>query len=112
MRRALGHSLKDRRASPDQISLVPSLRRRALGLAVRDRDGRRDAVTMIMQERPPSLGWRPPTLCHIFSDRGLPDIDAELKKFTVNAWCAPERICDTHVADELSGPMWRPTHSR
>ena len=69
---------------------------------------RRDAVSMIMQERPPALGWRPPRLCHIFGDRGLPDIDAELKKFTVNAWCAPERICDTHAADELSGLMWRP----
>ena len=27
---------------------------------------RRDAVSMIMQERPPALGRRPPTLCHIF----------------------------------------------
>ena len=66
---------------------------------------RRDAVSMIMQERPPALGWRPPTLWHVFGDRGLPDIDAELKEFTVNAWCAPEQISDTHVADELSGPM-------
>jgi hypothetical protein len=52
---------------------------------------------MIMQERPPALGWRPPTLCHVFGDRGLSDIDAELKESTVNAWCAPERICDTHA---------------
>ena len=66
---------------------------------------RRDAVSMIMQERPPALGWTPPRLCHVFGDRGLPDIDAELKEFTVNAWCAPERISDIHVADELSGPM-------
>ena len=64
---------------------------------------RRDAVSMIMQERPPALGWRPPTLWHVFGDRGSPDIDAELKEFTVNAWCAPERISDTHVADEPSG---------
>src|SRR5271166_6426057 len=49
---------------------------------------RRDAVSMIMQKRPPALGRRPPTLwlCHVFGDRGLPDIDAELKEFTVNAW--------------------------
>ncbi len=26
---------------------------------------RRDAVSMIMQERPPTLGWRPPTPCHM-----------------------------------------------
>src|SRR5271154_5027267 len=69
---------------------------------------RRDAVTMIRQERPPALGGRPPTLCQVFGDCGLSDIDAELKEFTVNAWCAPERICDTHVADELSRLMWRP----
>lgn len=30
--------LEDRRTSPDQISLIPSLRRRAFGLAVRDGD--------------------------------------------------------------------------
>ena len=47
-------------------------------------------------------------LWHVFGDRGLPNIDAELKEFAVNAWCAPERISDTHVADELSGLMWRP----
>jgi hypothetical protein len=35
-------------------------------------------------------------------------VAAELKEFAVNAWCAPERICDTHVADEFSGLMWRP----
>ena len=39
----------------------------------------RDTVSMIMQERPPTLEWRPPTLCHILGDRGLPDIDAELE---------------------------------
>ena len=69
---------------------------------------RRDAVSMIMQERPPALGWRPPTLCHVFGDRGLPDIDAELEEFTVDARCAPERVRDAHVADELSDLMRRP----
>src|SRR5277367_2699384 len=51
---------------------------------------RRDAVSMIMQERPPALGWRPPTLWHVVGDCSLPDIDTELKEFTVNARCAPE----------------------
>jgi hypothetical protein len=40
---------------------------------------RRDAVGMITQERPPAVGWRSPTLGHVFDDRRLPDIDAELE---------------------------------
>jgi hypothetical protein len=40
---------------------------------------RRDAVGMITQERPRALGWRSPTLGHVFGDRRLPDIDAELE---------------------------------
>jgi len=63
---------------------------------------RRDAVSVIAQERPPALGWRPPTLCHVFGDRGLPDIDAEFEQLAVDARCAPERVRKAHVANELS----------
>ena len=68
---------------------------------------RRDAVNMIMQERPPTRRWRAPTLCHVSSDRGLPDIDAELEELTVDARGAPERIRDAHVANEQSDLMRR-----
>ena len=61
-----------------------------------------------MQERPPTLGWRPPTLCHVLGDRGLPDIDAELEELTVDARCAPERVRDAHVSNELPDLMRRP----
>ena len=44
---------------------------------------RRDAVSMIAQERPPALGWRPSMLGHVFGDRGLANIDAELEELTV-----------------------------
>ena len=47
-------------------------------------------------------------LCHVFGDRGLPDIDAELEEFAVDARRAPEHVGDTHVANELSDLMWRP----
>ena len=69
---------------------------------------RGDAISVIAQERPPALGWRPSTPCHVFGDRGLPDIDAELEEFTVDTWCTPERIRDTHAANELSDLLWRP----
>src|SRR5208337_3773577 len=73
-----------------------------------------DTVSMIMQERPPSLGWRTPMFCHVFGYRGLPDIDAELEKFTVDARSAPERVREAHFADESSDLMWgpRPTTTR
>src|SRR5271170_3040178 len=68
---------------------------------------RRDAVSMIMQKRPPARGWRPPMFCHVLGDRGLPDINSQLEKFTMDPWCAPQRICDTHIANELSDFMGR-----
>ena len=69
---------------------------------------RRDAVSVTAQERPPALGRRPSTLCHVFGDRCLPGIDAELEEFTVDARCAPERVRNAHVANELSDLRWRP----
>ena len=63
---------------------------------------------MIAQERPPALGWRPPTLCHVLGDRGLPDIDAELEELTMDARGAPKRVRDAHVSDELPDLMRRP----
>jgi hypothetical protein len=54
---------------------------------------RRDAVSMIAQKRPPALGWRPSTLGHVFGDRGLADIDAELEELTVDA-LARYRVSD------------------
>src|SRR5208282_1383976 len=50
----------------------------------------------------PALGWRPPMFCHVLGNRGLPDINSQLEKFTMDPWCAPQRICDTHIANELS----------
>src|SRR6266545_1994706 len=36
---------------------------------------------MIVQERLPALGWRSLAPVHVFGDRRLPDIDAELEQF-------------------------------
>src|SRR5271169_3257596 len=66
------------------------------------------AVSMIMQKRPPARGWRPPMLCHVFGNRGLSDIDAELEELTVDARCAPERVRDAHVSNELPDIRMRP----
>src|SRR5450759_3353143 len=37
---------------------------------------------------------------HIPSNRRLSDLEAELEKLTMNAWCAPERVGATHLANE------------
>src|SRR5262245_24983005 len=55
---------------------------------------------MIAQERPPALRRRAPSPCHVLSDRGLPDIDAELEQFPVYSGCAPKWVCDAHLANE------------
>ena len=41
-------------------------------------------------------------------DRRLPDIDAELEQFTVDARGAPKRVRDAHVSDELPDLRLRP----
>jgi len=33
---------------------------------------------------------------------GLTDIDAELEKLTMNPWCAPQWIGETHLANEMT----------
>ena len=40
--------------------------------------------------------------CHVFGDRGLADVDAELEEFSVNPGSAPEWIGQAHVADQLA----------
>ena len=52
--------------------------------------------------------WEPPCICL----PGLPDIDAELQRFTVDAWCAAGGMFAAHPADQLAdfvgkrGPSW------
>src|SRR5665213_300231 len=47
---------------------------------------------MVAKKRLPSLRRRSPPPRHILGNRRLPDIDAELEKFAVNSWGAPERV--------------------
>jgi hypothetical protein len=61
---------------------------------------RRDTVGMVAEKRPPALRRWPPAAAHIPSDRRLSDIEAELEQFTMNAWCAPERVRAAHLANE------------
>jgi hypothetical protein len=59
-----------------------------------------DAVGMVAEKRPPALrGW-PSAAAHISSDRRLRDLEAELEQFTMNAWCAPQRVRAAHIANE------------
>ena len=59
-----------------------------------------DAVGMVAEKRPPALRRWPPTAAHIPSDCRLSDIEAKLEQFTMNAWCAPERVRAAHLANE------------
>ena len=39
--------------------------------------------------------------CHIFGDRGLPNVDAELEEFSMNSGSAPQRVGEAHGTDQL-----------
>ena len=43
---------------------------------------------------------RAPPLGHVLGDRGLPDLNAELKQLTMDPGRAPERVGQTDIADE------------
>jgi len=61
---------------------------------------------MIDEEGFPALrGWAP-RLGHVLRDRGLPDIDAELEQFAVDARRIPKRICNAHLANEVADLGW------
>src|SRR5450830_796866 len=55
---------------------------------------------MIVQKGPPALRRWQPAAAHIPSNRRLSDLEAELEKLTMNAWCAPERVRAAHLASE------------
>src|ERR1035437_4064750 len=59
-----------------------------------------DAVGMVAEKRPPTLRRWQPAAAHIPSDRRLGDLEAELEQFTMDAWCAPERVRAAHLANE------------
>ena len=51
---------------------------------------RRDGFRLVVQERPPSLRWRPSAPDHIFGDRRLSDLEPEHEQFTMDARRAPQ----------------------
>src|SRR5215813_1355012 len=63
---------------------------------------RGDAIGMIAQKGLPPLGRRPSPPRHVLGHTRLPDINAELAQFAVDARRAPEWIGKAHVADQLT----------
>src|SRR5215467_5073759 len=64
---------------------------------------------MILQEGAPGLRWRLATAHHVFAHAALPNVDAELEQFTVDAWCAPSGVFAAHPVDQVAdftGKRW------
>ena len=61
---------------------------------------RRNAILMIVQKGPPALRRWQPAAAHIPSNRRLSDLETELEKLTMNAWCAPEMVRAAHLAND------------
>src|SRR5262245_22282638 len=57
---------------------------------------------MVAKKGLPALRWWPPPPHHVFCDRGLPDIDAELEQFAMDPRGSPQRVGDTHLPNELA----------
>src|SRR5450759_4064498 len=53
---------------------------------------RRNAIHMILQKGSPTLRRWQPAAAHIPSNRRLSDLETELEKLTMNAWCAQEMV--------------------
>jgi hypothetical protein len=59
-------------------------------------------IQMIVQERPPSRGGHFGSPRQVSADRRLADRDPKLDQFAVDAVRTPERIGDTHLADQIT----------
>jgi hypothetical protein len=57
---------------------------------------------VIVQERAPGWGRDLGPPWKISADRGLAHVDAELEQLTVDAGRAPEWVCLTHLADQIT----------
>src|ERR1700681_3737732 len=61
---------------------------------------RSDAIGMIAKECLPALGWWASPPGHVLGHTGLPNLNAQLEKFTMNPGCSPQRVGDAHLADQ------------
>jgi len=57
---------------------------------------------MIFQERSPRLRRRLRSVHHVLADARFADVDAELKEFSMDARCAPQRVFAAHPANQLA----------
>ena len=64
-----------------------------------DRD---DDCHMVPQKAAPSRGGSLRAPRQIPSNGGLTDLDAELEQFAVDARCAPKRVVDAHLTDQVT----------
>src|ERR1700694_2868752 len=59
-------------------------------------------VHVIVQERAPGRGGDLGPPWKISANRGLAHVDAELEQLAVDAGRAPKRVCQAHLADQIS----------
>src|SRR5205807_8359346 len=57
---------------------------------------------VILQKCAPGLRRGFAAAHHVFADAALPEVDAELEQFAVDAGCTPTGILPAHPADQIS----------
>src|SRR5450631_184238 len=61
-----------------------------------------DVWRVVVQKGAPSLAWRTASLDHVFGDRRLGDLEAELEKFAVDTRRSPQRVLTVHPPDQCA----------
>jgi hypothetical protein len=78
----------------------------------REEVDRNQLFGVILQESAPGLRRGFAGAHDVFADTTLPDVDAKLEKFAVNAGCTPSGVLAAHLADQISDPARNDRSSR
>ena len=73
---------------------------------------RRDTASVIAQKGQPGLRGRAFDPRHVRGNRCLRDLDLELQNLTVNTRCAPQRIGEADLADQVANVLGDSRSSR
>ena len=72
----------------------------------REEIDRHQGLDVVVEESPPGLRRRLTEPDHVLADAGLPDVDAEFEKFTVDTRRTPQRVFSAHGADQSANILW------
>ena len=67
---------------------------------------RHQVLHMIIEKAPPRLRRWLAMANHVLGNGRLGHVDAQLQQFTMNTWCTPQMIVQTHAPDQITHVSW------